>query len=60
MNNEKIVLSVNEVAKLVGLSRNSIYNGIRRGEIPGIRVGKRLLVPRVALDKLLSGGQGGH
>lgn len=53
MNNDKLVLTVNEVAKLLCLSRNSIYNGIRRGEIPHIRVGKRQLIPRAALDDML-------
>ena len=53
MSNGKVVLTVNEVAKMLGLSRNSTYEGIRRGEIPHIRIGKRLLIPRVALDGML-------
>lgn len=54
MNNVKMVLSVNEVANLLGLSRNSTYEGVRRGEIPHIRVGKRLLIPRAALEAMLN------
>ena len=54
MNNDKLVLTVNEVAELLGMSRNSIYNGIRRGEIPHIRIGKLVLIPHVALNDMLN------
>lgn len=53
MNDGKVVLNVNEVAEMLDLSRNSIYAGLKRGEIPYIRVGKRLLIPRVALEAML-------
>jgi excisionase family DNA binding protein len=52
------VLSVEEARVVLGLGRRAAYAGVKRGEIPSIRVGRRLLVPRVALDKLLSGGDG--
>ena len=58
MNDNKMVLTVSEVSKKLGLSRNSTYEGLRRGEIPYIRVGKRLLIPKAALDNLLSGAEG--
>jgi len=51
---QRAVFSVNEVAKILGLSRNSAYEGVRRGEIPCIRVGKRLLIPRHAIEVMLS------
>ena len=51
---EKIIYTVDEAAILLGISRPSAYNGIERGEIPHIRIGKRILVPRVALEKLLT------
>jgi excisionase family DNA binding protein len=31
----------------------SAYAAVRSGEIPSIRIGRRLLIPRVALDRLL-------
>jgi excisionase family DNA binding protein len=52
---ESDVLTVEEAAKRLGIGRNTAYEAVRRGEIPSIRVGRRLLVPRRALDKLLSG-----
>ncbi len=54
MDDNKAVLSVSEAAKILNLSRNSAYEGVKRGEIPCIRVGKRLLVPRAALEKMLT------
>ena len=56
MSSEKIILSVMETANLLGLSRNSTYQGVQSGAIPSIRVGKRILVPKAALDRMLEGG----
>ena len=56
MSSEKIILSVTETACLLGLSRNSTYQGVQSGAIPSIRVGKRILVPRAALERMLEGG----
>ena len=50
---EKPVLSVREVAQYLGLSVNTVYEAIRQGEIPTVRFGTRILVPRSALVKKL-------
>jgi excisionase family DNA binding protein len=42
-----------EAAKVLGVGRNQAYEAARRGEIPTIRIGKRLLVPLAALEQLL-------
>jgi len=42
-----------EVSELLGLSRNTTYEAIRNGTIPSVRVGKRLLVPKKALERML-------
>jgi excisionase family DNA binding protein len=47
-------VSVETAGTQLGLSRNSAYEAARRGEIPTIRIGKRLLVPIAALDALLN------
>lgn len=57
MDKEKLTLTVDETAKCLGIGRNSAYEAIARGEIPVIKVGKRLLVPKAALDFLLAAGQ---
>ena len=51
---ERIVYTCDEAALLLGISRPQVYLGIERGEIPHIRVGKRILIPCAALDKKLT------
>ncbi len=50
---ESATLSVEETAKVLGIGRNSAYEGVRTGQIPSIRIGKRILVPRIALERIL-------
>lgn len=52
---EREVISVPEAGQRLGISRNSAYDAARRGEIPTIRIGKRLLVPIVAFQRLIEG-----
>ena len=47
--------SVPEAAEALGLCRKGAYDAAKRGEIPTIKIGKRVLVPLAALEKLLSG-----
>jgi excisionase family DNA binding protein len=53
--NETLTISVDAAARLAGISRNSAYEAVRRGELPVIRIGRRLLVPRAALLRRLEG-----
>ncbi|MFC1968800.1 helix-turn-helix domain-containing protein [Chloroflexota bacterium] len=53
INAERLCITIPEAAKLLGLSRNFGYELARRGELPVIKFGKRLLIPRVALEKML-------
>jgi excisionase family DNA binding protein len=50
-----LTVSVPEAAKALGISRNAAYVAARRGELPAIRIGKRFVIPRPALEKLLGG-----
>jgi putative molybdopterin biosynthesis protein len=50
------VLIPMEVARLLRIGRNTVYEMIARGVIPSIRVGRRLLVPRVQLSRWLDSG----
>jgi excisionase family DNA binding protein len=49
------VKTLDEVAALLRISRGSAYEAAKRKEIPTIRIGRRLLVPSDALEKMLSG-----
>jgi len=52
---ERLTLSVDEAALLLGVSRQSAYAAARAGELPVLRLGRRILVVRKALDELLAG-----
>lgn len=47
------VFTVCEVAKILRLGKISVYQAIARGEIPCVRIGRRILIPRYALERLL-------
>ncbi len=42
-----------EAGRLLGIGRNSAYEAASKGEIPTIRIGRRLLVPLVAFERML-------
>lgn len=52
---QRATLTVSEAIEATGLSRNTVYDGIRRREIPSVRVGRRILIPRVAFERWLAG-----
>jgi hypothetical protein len=49
----KSTVTIEEGAPIIGVSRGSAYAAARTGEIPTLRIGKRLLVPVAALRRLL-------
>jgi excisionase family DNA binding protein len=46
-------MSVPEAGKVLGLCRNGAYAAAERGEIPVIRLGRKLRVPVLALERML-------
>lgn len=48
-----LVLTVAEAARLLRVGRSTAYEMANRGDIPVIKLGRRLLVPREALLKML-------
>jgi excisionase family DNA binding protein len=51
--NDKLVYSVPEAGAKLGLGRNSSYAAAARGEIPTIRIGGLIKVPKVAIDRMI-------
>lgn len=49
------VITVEETGKVLGLGRTAAYDAVRRGEIPSIRLGRRIVVPVPALERMLRG-----
>jgi len=54
MADEKLTLSVMECAKILGIGRNLCYTLCKKGQIPVLKCGRRLVIPRAALEKLLT------
>jgi excisionase family DNA binding protein len=52
---ESLVLTVEETAELLRIGRTAAYEAVRAGEIPSLRIGRSLRVPRHALEQLLNG-----
>lgn len=52
------VLSVEEAAKVLRIGRNQTYDAIRSGLIGHVRVGRRILIPRAALERFLADALG--
>ena len=51
---DRLTFTVTEVAELLGISRTTAYECVRRGEIPSLTLGRRVVISRVALDALLN------
>jgi excisionase family DNA binding protein len=45
--------TIEEAGQMLGLGRNTAYALAKSGRLPTIRLGRRLLVPKAALDRLL-------
>jgi excisionase family DNA binding protein len=49
----RLALTVDEAAYLLNISRGLAYELVARGELPAIRLGRRIVIPRVAMEELL-------
>jgi excisionase family DNA binding protein len=50
-----LVLSAGETARLLGVSKSLVYDLIARGDLPGLRLGRRVVVPTQAFLAFLAG-----
>ena len=57
---ERLAYSVNEAARLTGLSRDLLYDEMRRGNLDYIKVGRRRLITRQHLEQFLDITPGHH
>lgn len=53
MSDERLTLTVEETGRILGISRAHAYELARTGEIPSIKLGGRVVVPRHALNRFL-------
>ncbi|MGO9179274.1 MAG: helix-turn-helix domain-containing protein [Candidatus Limnocylindrales bacterium] len=49
-----LVLSVEEAATLLGIGRNAAYSLVANRTLPSIRLGRRIVVARQAIEDLLA------
>lgn len=52
----RLAMSVEEASRALGISTWLGYELVARGVIPSIRLGRRIIVPRAALERWLAGG----
>jgi excisionase family DNA binding protein len=50
---DRRVLTVPEAGAQLGLGRNASYDAAKRGDIPTIKLGKLLRVPKQAIERML-------
>ena len=53
-NIEVLVMTVPEAGAKLGLGRNASYEAAARGDIPTIRLGKLIKVPKAAFERMLA------
>ena len=50
-------LSIDQAAKYLGLPPATLYRAVGRGQLPHLRVGKRILISAAVLDRMLGEGR---
>ena len=52
--NDKLLLTVSEAAAVLRVSRAFAYELVARGDLPALRLGRRIVIPREAIDHLVT------
>jgi len=55
---ERLTLSVEEAAHVLGIGRGLAYELARTGQLPVVRLGRRMVVPRAQLEAMLAAQPG--
>jgi excisionase family DNA binding protein len=50
---ERLVLTVSEAASVLRLSRAFTYELVARGQLPSVRFGRRIMIPRAAIQRVV-------
>jgi excisionase family DNA binding protein len=53
MATEKLTITVEQAGEILGISRALAYEMARQGKLPTLRFGKRIVVPRKAVENML-------
>lgn len=49
----RLTITVPEAGELLGIGRDAAYDAVERGDIPSLRIGRRILVPVPKLLELV-------
>lgn len=52
----RLTLSIKETAQQLGLSKSTIYNLIKSGQLETLKLGRRTLIPLKSVEALIEGG----
>jgi excisionase family DNA binding protein len=50
---ESLIVSIAEAARLLGVSDDLVYELTERGDLPCLRLGRRKVIPRQAIDGII-------
>jgi len=51
MTEDKQFLSIPEAAEIIGVSRIAVFKKVKKGQLPGIRIGRNWAIPAGAVSK---------
>jgi len=54
LNTKAATVNIPDAAEILGIGRQTAYDLARQGKLPVLRLGKRLVVPKVALERMLA------
>jgi excisionase family DNA binding protein len=54
---DRLTVTVEEAGVMLGVSRSHAYELVRQGELPSVRLGRRIVVPVHRLWTKLNGGE---
>lgn len=54
---EKATLTVRELSEMLGIGLTTTYELVRKKEFHTIKVGRRILIPKITVKKWLEGGE---
>lgn len=49
--------TIEEIMKVLKVSRNTVYSWIKEGRIKGVKIGRQWRIPKTALNQFLTTGQ---
>ena len=57
VDSDRLAMSVEEASRALGISKSLGYELVATGKLPSVRLGRRIVVPRAALERFLDGGE---